>query len=454
MSKPRGRTRSIRLRLWSAAAVSILIALTIAGIGLRELFEWHVERQIEDDLAVDLNQIVAATSFAADKSVQVGPALTDPRFDAPLSGYYWQVENEGTGMLVRSRSLWDGALTLPAPGDDGTLHVQEIESAEGGLLISVDRTIVDAGGQSFRVAVAEDHGSVTAAVRDYIVQLAPALALLGGVLAAAIFIQITVGLAPLETLRNAVREVVARRSARLAVAAPREVQPLAEEINRLLDAQEKALARARSRAADLAHGLKTPLQVLFADIRTLREKGETALADEMAASATAIRRHVERELARARLAPGLADHPQCRVADAVAGVVGVVKRTPEGERLAFSIDIADGLMAPADEGDLSEILGNLTENAARFARSTIRVGGQQTAAGTEISVADDGPGLSDADKQSVLGRGVTTKDDGGGLGLAIVADIVEAYDGSLAMSDAAPGLKVTIVLPQRLQGVV
>ncbi|TGP83821.1 sensor histidine kinase, partial [Mesorhizobium sp. M8A.F.Ca.ET.218.01.1.1] len=94
------------------------------------------------------------------------------------------------------------------------------------------------------------------------------------------------------------------------------------------DAQEKALSRARSRATDLAHGLKTPLQVLSADIRTLREKGETKLADEIEKSAGAIRRHVERELARARLAPGVSGRAPCRVREVAAGVVAVVKRTP------------------------------------------------------------------------------------------------------------------------------
>ncbi|WP_292578313.1 hypothetical protein [Mesorhizobium sp.] len=116
------------------------------------------------------------------------------------------------------------------------------------------------------------------------------------------------------------------------------MQPLADEINRLLDAQEKALSRARSRATDLAHGLKTPLQVLSADIRTLRKKGESELADEIEKSASAIRRHVERELARARLAPGVSGDAACLVREVARGVVAVVKRTPRGKQLSFVID--------------------------------------------------------------------------------------------------------------------
>jgi signal transduction histidine kinase len=267
---------------------------------------------------------------------------------------------------------------------------------------------------------------------------------------AAFFIQITVGLAPLETLRVSVRNVIAQRTARLDVTAPSEVQPLADEINRLLEAQEKALGRARSRATDLAHGLKTPLQVLSADIRALRKKGETDLADEIEKSAGAIRRHVERELARARLAPGVSGKASCRVSNVAAGIIAVVKRTPSGKQLSFKMDVATELAAPIDEGDLSEILGNLIENAARYAKSSVRVDASATTAEVIVTVADDGPGIPDADRESALSRGVQLDSKGGssGLGLAIVSDIVEAYDGRLAMANADPGLVVTISLPR------
>jgi signal transduction histidine kinase len=319
------------------------------------------------------------------------------------------------------------------------------------LLVAVERTIVDPSGRSFRVAVAEDHRTVEISVSEYVAELAPAILMLALVLIAAIFVQITIGLAPLEKLRIAVSEVIARRAARLDAAAPSELQPLADEINRLLEGQEKALIRARTRATDLAHGLKTPLQVLSADIRTLRQKGETALADEIGKSATAIQRHVERELARTRLASGVSDRTECRVAEAAAQVISVVKRAPGGERLTFTVEAAENVTAPMDEGDLSEILGNLVENAARFATTAVRIEAAGTDEGTTIRITDDGPGIADADKESALSRGVRLDARGGGsgLGLAIVSDIVEAYGGRLTMEDASPGLTVAIELPRQ-----
>ncbi|MBZ9676182.1 sensor histidine kinase [Mesorhizobium sp. ES1-1] len=416
---------------------------------MRYLFELHVERRVVGELTVDLNELIGATSFTSDGQMVVAPVLTDPRFANPLSGYYWQVEDIASGGVERSRSLWDAKLALPARSVSGELRtVEEFIGPGGELSIAVERTIIDAGGRSFRAVVAENHRTVEVSVSEYVRDLAPALLMLAVALMAAFFIQITIGLAPLETLRIAVGSVIAQRAARLDVVAPKEVQPLADEINRLLDAQEKALARARSRATDLAHGLKTPLQVLSADIRALRKKGETDLADEIEKSAGAIRRHVERELARARLAPGVSGKASCLVSNVASGVVAVVQRTPSGKELSFKLDVAQDLTAPIDEGDLSEILGNLVENAARYARSSVHIRAYTGWDEVTVSVADDGPGIPDADRASALSRGVQLDSKGGssGLGLAIVSEIVEAYGGRLAMANADPGLIVTISL--------
>ena len=441
---------SIRFRLWSAAAISIVIALAIAGVGLRYLFELNVERRVVSELTVDLNELIGATSFTSDGRLSVASTLADQRFSSPLSGHYWQVEDVATHSLVRSRSLWDATLALPKQAANGELLKEELKGPGGELTVAVIRTITDADGRAFRAVVAEDHRNVEVSVGEYVRDLAPALIVLASALMGAFFIQITVGLAPLESLRVALKNVIAQRTARLDVAAPSEVQPLADEINRLLDAQEKALSRARSRATDLAHGLKTPLQVLSADIRTLRTKGEGELADEIEKSASAIRRHVERELARARLAPGVPGDAACLVRDVASGVVAVVKRTPRGRQLSFVIDAAEDFVAPVDEGDLSEILGNLVENATRFAKSLVHVSACASAGEVIIKVVDDGPGIPEAALDAALLRGVQldSKGGGSGLGLAIVSDIVEAYGGRLEMANAYPGLAVTIHLPR------
>ncbi len=441
---------SIRLRLLIAAAIAVIVALAIAGTGLIFLFERHVERRVARELTDHLNQLIAATSVASDGTLTVSDGPSDPRFATPLSGLYWEVDTPGGTSSVRSRSLWESTLHLGATlPNDGSLHTAEIMGPDGHRLFVVDRVIHDASGKAFRVAVAEDYRSVQIATKEFAVELVPSLAILAAVLILAMWLQVTVGLKPLERLRLAVSNVVTGNSARLEATVPIEVQPLADEINRLLDAQAKALARARSGATDLAHGLKTPLQVLSGDIRKLREKGEVQIADEIDTVAASIRRHVDRELARVRVAPAAAAQTaRTDVAAVAARVIAVVKRTPQGERLTFGIDAGPGAAAAIDEADLAEILGNLIENAARYARKQVRVGAEDRGTATLISVTDDGPGIPDQAHAAALARGVRLDTSGGtGLGLAIVSDVVDAYGGHLDIGNAGPGLRVTVTLP-------
>ena len=442
---------SIRLRLLIAAAIAVIVALAIAGSGLIFLFERHVERRVARELTGYLNQLIAATSVAPNDSLTVAGGPYDPRFSTPLSGLYWQVDVPGATTAVRSRSLWESTLHLGSSTPaDGALHTAEVAGPEDRRLFVVDRVIHDASGKVFRVAVAEDHRSVEIATSEFAVELVPSLAILAAVLILAMWLQVTVGLKPLERLRRAVSNVVSGNSARLETTVPTEVQPLAEEINRLLDAQAKALVRARSGATDLAHGLKTPLQVLSGDIRKLREKGEVQIADEIDTVAATIRRHVDRELARVRVAPAAARDARTDVAAVAARVIAVVKRTPQGERLIFTIDASPGTTATIDEADLAEILGNLIENAARYAKARVRVAAKDCGSATRISVSDDGPGIPDQAHAAALARGVRLDTAGGtGLGLAIVTDVVDAYGGELDIGNAGPGLKVTVTLPHR-----
>lgn len=219
----------------------------------------------------------------------------------------------------------------------------------------------------------------------------------------------------------------------------------------MLDTQEKALGKARSAAGDLAHGLKTPLQVLAADIRLLREKGESEIAGEIDEVAGTIRRHVERELARARAGPGISAAVESNIAEVAGSVIGVVRRTPQGELLDYAVDVSPLATAAIDDADLAEILGNLVENASRFARKTIRVSAVEERGKTLIAVTDDGPGIPEESQPAAIARGnrLDMRGEGAGLGLAIVSDVIEAYSGTLSLEDARPGLRAVVTIPRR-----
>jgi signal transduction histidine kinase len=442
----------LRLRLIAGGIVAILIALTIAGGGLVLLFERHVARTLAGDLDVDLKQLLAGIDVDPQGNLVLTQPPANPRFADPLSGLYWQVSDD-RGQLLRSRSLWDTTMALPPDQPaSGEVHQHEITGPAGARLLVAERVVnVTAGDRrvAVRLAVATDLARVSAAASAFAKDLAIALALLASVLVIATSIQVSLGLRPLDALRRGVAEIRAGRSRHLPSVAPAEVRPLVEEVNALIDAQEGEIERSRSRAADLAHGLKTPLAALAGDATRLHERGEHAIAQDIEGVGETMSRHVDRELARARTRGRLrrAATPSTELAPLVRSLIATLARTPAGTRLTFEPEIADDVRLPLDRTDLAEVLGNLLENAARHAKARVRVSTTLGSTGPSIIVEDDGEGIRPAQFLHVLERGtrLDERGKGAGLGLAIIQDVLDAYDWRLDLAASKlGGLKATI----------
>lgn len=450
------RKSSLRLRLMAGGIIAILIALTIAGAGLIVLFERHVIRTMADDLDVHLKQLLAGIDVDTEGRLVVTRPPADPRFSDALSGLYWQIADD-RAQLLRSRSLWDTTLSL---ADDklspGEIHQHEMPGPADSRVLVAERLVSLTVGERrvpVRVAVASDLVRVSAATTAFAKDLGVALGLLGLVLTIAAIVQVALGLRPLDALRRGVSDIRAGHIRHLPSAVPAEVQPLVEEVNALLDEQEREIERSRGRAADLAHGLKTPLAALAADAGRLRAQGEGEIARDIEGVGEAMSRHVDRELARARVRgsmrrkAGLATE----LAPLVRSLIGTLARTPSGSRVAFDPQIADSLVVPMDRTDLAEVLGNLLDNAARHAAALVRISARVGSSGLTIAVEDDGQGIPLAARPKMIERGIRLdqREEGAGLGLAIVQDVLEAYGWRLALStsDRLGGLKVTIAPP-------
>lgn len=448
------RFRSLRLRLLLGAAAFILTALALAASGLTFLFQNHMERWVDAELNAYLDQVIAGIDKGPGGNFAVTAPPADPRFDQPLSGRYWQVTVEPGGTVLRSRSLWDTEIPVPRAVDgDGGLRKDRVPGPNGTTLYLLRRDVrlpARLGGHAAQAVAGIDAAEVSAAVRRFASVLVPFLLVLSGLLILAAWVQVRIGLRPLAAIQGTLGEVASGKRARLGGGFPDEVQPLATEIDQLLDGRDREVERGRSRAADLAHGLKTPLQVLLSDAEQLKRKGETEVAAEIETIVTALQRHTERQLSRARMA-SYAANASADIGAVAEQVIRVMKRTPEGRLLAWSEELPAGMTARIDPNDLSEAIGNLSENAARHARSEVSVTAYREGASVVVAVADDGPGIPMERWDEVLDRGTRLDSAGAGtgLGLAIVKDIAEAWGAEIAFGNAGQRFEIRLVLPAR-----
>jgi len=440
---------SLRFRLVLAGGMSILAALMVSALGLPLLFERHVERRVEGELGVLLTQIIAGIARDTDGALILSETPADPRFIQPLSGLYWQIQTGDA--VLRSRSLWDAELVLPAKAhSDGAVRQLRVMGPGGSELIASERSVTLSarlGGGQMRAIVALDAAELVVATRAFAADLFPYLAVIAIVLIGAGYAQVIVGLRPLGTVRERLATIRQGTTFRLGDAFPNEIRPLAAEVDALLDARDGELERARSRAGDLAHGLKTPLQVLSGDIQRLREKGEGAIATEIEKIAATMRRHVDRELARARSKAGASD-ARASVAEVVDRVVSVIHRTPNGGALDWTINIPATLVVCIDVDDLAEAIGNLVENAARHASRKVSIRTYREGEFVVISVVDDGPGIPEGQIEEAQARGhqLDRQDSGAGLGLAIVRDIASGWGGRFEIRNSPAGFEANLAV--------
>ncbi len=439
---------SLRRRLALAGAAAILLALSLAGLGLAHLFSAHVERRAVAEMGVQLDQVLAGLERGAD-GLQPARPPADPRFSQPYGGLYWQIE-EG-GRVQRSRSLWDTAIDLPDDTlRDGAVHVHHLSGPSGEKLLVLERSItlpVRLGGGTVRAAVAMNASELVVARRDFMADLAPYMGLLALALITAGWAQLSIGLRPLRDLGARIAALRTGLAARMGEDWPMELQPVATEIDDLLAAREAETERAGKRAADLAHGLKTPLQALMGEAARLRDQGALDQAEGIEDTARAMRRTVDRELARARTAARALD-AQCDPALVADRLIAVLRRTPDGAELNWQQEIPPGVSVALHDADLAEAMGALLENAARHAQGRVTLSAEPDGDRLSVSIADDGPGMPQTQRDAHLRRQARADETGSGLGLSIASEIAEAAGGLLMLDTAGPGLTATLVLPR------
>lgn len=449
-------TRSLRFRLAAGALVAIVLALLATGWMLGRVFTDYVVQRYRTEMGAVIDQLTAEIELR-DGNLVVERKPADPRFRLPASGRYWQVMPKG-GATLRSASLWDMELqTTPDRSRDGFLLA---DGPDGSPVLVVDRSLTlqssDGVERPLRLLAAFPEAELEAALSDYHGTLRMMLLLTAAVLMAAAYLQGAVGLRPLVRLKGDVARVRSGAAHLITDDGPSELTPLVSELNLLLRERQTALERARARASDLAHGLKTPLTVLLQLADRLPEE-ERLLARQQV---ELVRQRADRQLQAARL--GVEQMASTDLASLCGKLIMVLSPITRGRGVEWETRLPSTLSVHADPADLAECLGNILDNASKWARTRIRMEAQDLSAGrVRISICDDGPGIAEGDRERLLVRGQSGAAgsdgeegaEGSGLGLAISRDIVEAYGGTLALSGSREGgLEVRLDFPGSAEG--
>ena len=438
---------SLTFRLIATSFIWVGAALLVTAVLLILLFRGHIEKHFNSSLQDHLEELVSASNVSQADGLQMTWRPSDPRFNRPHSGWYWEIQQSGSS-IARSDSLWRDSLKVAAPGVNDVARIQQLVGPEDETLQVLAQNITfPQSKHPLLFVVAGPDIEIEQEVWAFTIQVAITLAVLGLGLLLAVWFQVRFGLRPLKALQQALGDIRHGKEERLPKNFPEEVQPVVSELNALLEHNSTLLIRARTQAGNLAHAIKNPLTVIRNEAKTIEAEQGSIIrkqADSMTAS-------MNRYLLRVRIA-GTAD-----VLGARSNVESVVKDLCfYMKRLYRERDIDINHVLPADcwfQGeaqDLEEMLGNLIDNACKWANSRVSISAECTDDRLVIVVEDDGEGIPEELHNYVLKRGRRLDEDtpGSGLGLDIVRDIAELYRGSLELDHSTfGGLLARLDLP-------
>ena len=448
---------SLRFRLLAGTLAWVLLTIVVAGWGLNGLFQQHIMQQVRAELTLHLNQLLSFVAVDANGNVSVPHELSDARFSQPLSGLYWQIDQqdsqeqtEKTGLL-RSRSLWDNVLPTKGIGSArAALQDFTITDTEGSVLNAVGRIIQpeEESSSPLRLVVAINHDIVALPAERFRNMLMLALSVLAAGLMVAVTTQVILGLRPFGKLRKSLTDVHEGKTLHIKGDFPAELEPLVSDFNKVLDVNAKVIERARTQAGNLAHAVKTPLAIL-SNAAAKEQTSFSTLVQEQVALA---QRQVNYHLARARAAAAMqASSSRTPVKKSLEALIRVMQRLHAERDLDIKLHLPEeACLFRGEEQDFQEMLGNVLDNACKWARHEIIVAVVADQNEVIITIDDDGKGLPEIQKDQIFQRGIRAdeKIPGTGLGLDIVRDLTDLYHGTV-MTATSPlgGLRVILRLP-------
>jgi signal transduction histidine kinase len=454
------RANSLALRLFVTATLWTVVILVGTAILLSSLYRQAVERSFDHRLSVYLRSLVADVASPDVPPDKFPQSLGEPLFELPLSGWYWQVTRlDGNKDVRASRSLGDRQLK-PLTKQEGADSDSDPETREGYAQGPEDQKLrliernVDLGADGrYLISVAGDAAEIETETDAFYQALAITFGALSIVLILTTVFQVRFGLAPLKRISESLTAIRSGTTERLQGNFPDEIAPLARETNALIDANRQIVERARTHVGNLAHALKTPLSVM---VNEAASRGDDPFAVKVREQTDIMRDQVARHLERARLAARVST---IATLTDVPAVVMALARTMEkiyrDRNIAIAVDAPEHVRFLGERQDLEEMVGNLLDNACKWAqaRVAVEVAREKSGANAQILrivVDDDGRGLSPSEREQVAHRGkrLDQTKPGSGLGLSIVVELAGLYGGKLALGTAPiGGLRAELLLP-------
>lgn len=458
------KLNSLAFRLFAAASVWALVVLPVTAIVLISVYRGAVERSFDTRLNVYLTNLVADIAVAKSGAAATPPSLGDPLFTHPLSGWYWQITPLGTGShsLQTSDSLLDQRLVLPSKtgieADANQTRRAYVAGPDQQLLRILEREITlderGADASKLSIAVTGDSAEIETTIGEFRTLLVLALTILGLGLVLATYFQVRFGLRPLRVIGQGLAAIRSGDAEQLEGELPTEIVPLQSELNALIQSNRAIVERARNHVGNLAHALKTPLSVITNEAAA--KKG--AFSSKVGEQAELMRDQIDHHLKRASMVArsGIIGR-RTAVMPVIEALIRTLERIYEERGLTLSRSCPEGVTFPGEKHDLEEMIGNLLDNACKWARSEVelavsfRADSEDASRGNlVITVSDDGSGLQEKERLAAIKRGrqLDESKPGSGLGLSIVADLAHMYKGrfSLEKSDKG-GLCARLELP-------
>jgi signal transduction histidine kinase len=455
------RGSSLATRLFLSATAWVVVILLITGVVLSSVYRDATERAFDRRLNLYLRTLVAEVATPDEPPDRQFQSLGEPLFELPLSGWYWQITRTDSDKaeVHASRSLWDKKLPkLEEHGAELTaagIRLGYAEGPEGQTLRIVERPVDLGADGKFLVSVAGDASEIFEETRNFDYYLVGTFGALSIVLVLTTIFQVRFGLAPLKRISDSIADIRSGRAERLEGEFPVEIAPLARETNALIDANREIVERARTHVGNLAHAIKTPLSVI---VNEATAHPADQFARKVLAQTDVMRDQIAHHLKRARIAARLT---AIGTITEVAPVIDALHRTMEkiyrDRCIAIEVSADTRAKFRGERQDLEEMMGNLVDNACKWATSRVFIevlveGAVEPGGGPmlRIIVDDDGRGLSAAERAQVSRRGQRLDESkpGSGLGLSIVVDLAALYGGNLSLGPApVGGLRAELVLP-------